>query len=75
MRVRRIGEPGAEREQIVLNLSRAAPADRASTPARAHGAEAGVELVDLAVGVDARIGLRHARAVEQRRLAGVAGLV
>ena len=41
---------------------------------RARGAQAGVELVDLAVRVDPRIGLGDPRVVEQRRLAGIAGL-
>ena len=40
---------------------------------RADEAEPGVQLVDLAVRVDARVGLADARAVEERRLAGVAG--
>ena len=41
---------------------------------RSRGAQTGVQLVDLAVRIDPRVGLRHARVVEERRLAGVAGL-
>ena len=39
---------------------------------RARLAQQRVQLVDVAVGVDARIGLADARAVEERRLAAVA---
>ena len=55
--------------------------DRASTPSSRSARVAphetpsqALQLVDVAVGGDARIGLRHARAVEQARLARVAGL-
>jgi hypothetical protein len=40
---------------------------------RAREAEPGVDLVDLAVRVHTRVVLFHARAVEERRLASIAG--
>ena len=70
----RIGEPRAEREQIALDRDRASRRSRRRACVRADDAEPGVQLVDVAVRVDARVGLRHARAVEQPRLAAVAGL-
>jgi hypothetical protein len=36
--------------------------------------ETGVQFIDLAVRIDARVGLRDTRVVEERRLAGVPGL-
>ena len=39
----------------------------------ADSAEAGVQLIDVAVGGHARVGLRHACPAEQRSAAGVAG--
>ncbi len=67
------GEVRADREEIGLDpgdhLRDRRVADRRERPA-----EHGVQLVDLAVGVHARVGFRHARVVEERCLAGVAGL-
>ena len=70
---RRIGEAGAEREQIALDLhERAVDVRRRRVDAIARG-RAGVQLVDLAVRVDPGVGLADARAVEQRCFAGVTG--
>ena len=71
---RRVGQPGADGEQLLLNRLDDRLLEIHVVERRPRGAEAGVELVDLAVGVDARVGLRHARVVEERRLAAVAGL-
>ena len=68
-----IGELGAEREQIALNVHELRRRASASSADGAGEAEPGVELVDFAVRVDARVVFRDARAVEERCLAGVAG--
>ena len=44
------------------------------TPARQRRAQARVDLVDFSVRIDARVGFGDARVVEERRIAGVAGL-
>src|SRR5262249_55499363 len=41
---------------------------------RPHESDPRLELVHGAVRLDARVGFRHARAVEERRVTGVAGL-
>src|SRR5688572_27926023 len=67
-----VGELGAKGKQIALNLL-----EHDGKPFRGTGcpreAEPGLQLVDVAVRVDARVGLRHAGAVEQRRFAQIAG--
>ncbi len=70
---RRIGEARPEREQILLHRldERRHVGVHASRP---RGAQAGVHLVHLAVRIDPRVGLGDPRVVEQRRLAGIAGL-
>jgi len=75
----RIGEPGAKGKQIALNL-RERVADvcegavvRASAERGARKTEPGVELVDLAVRVDAGVALRDAGAAEERCFTRVAG--
>ena len=68
----RIGQLRAEREQVALNANERL-VEIGIEAGGARQAEPGVQLVDLAVGVDAGVGLADARAVEQRRLAGVAG--
>ncbi len=70
---RRVGEAGAEGEQVPLDRLEIGDKIRVREE-RPRGADAGVQLVDLAVGVDAGIGLRHPGLVEQRRLACIAGL-
>ena len=59
--VRRIGELGAEREQIALDRDDLGVEVRRRAATRAHEPEPGVQLVDLAVRVDARIGFADAR--------------
>jgi len=83
-----IGEPGAKRKQIALNLHerggdvREQPAvrgraDRAPRPphgqGREHQAEERVQLVHFAVRIDARVAFRDARAADERCVAGVTG--
>ena len=53
--VGRIGQLRAEREQIALDVRRAPSSSVRIEPRRAGEAEPGVQLVDLAVRVDARI--------------------
>ena len=69
--VGRIGQLRAEREQVALDADELGV--EVGVDLRGAGeAEPRVQLVDLAVGVDARIALGDPRAVEERRLAGVA---
>ena len=68
-----IGELGAEREQIALELRRGSPSSAGSSRDARTRPSQRVELVDLAVGVDARVVFARARAAEERRLAGIAG--
>ena len=70
--MRGIGKPRAEGEEVALN-PRQLLLEVGIGGLRAREAEPGVELVDLAVGGDTGIGLRHARAVEQRGFARIAG--
>ena len=69
----RIGEPCTDGEQLLLDLL---DLDRqiGINARRADRTEVRVQLVDLAVRVHTRIGLRHARVVEERRVTRVAGL-
>ena len=69
----RIGEPRADGEQVFLQLLEQLGDIAGELALRAHGAQTGVQLVDIAIRRHARIGFRHARAAEQRRAAGVAG--
>jgi hypothetical protein len=69
----RVGEPRAKREQILLNRAKLRR-EVLRYAGRECGAETGVQLVDLAVRVDARVRLRHPCVVEERGLAAVAGL-
>ena len=79
-RVRGIGEPGAEGEQIALNPNQRishlgvyiAGATR-RCQRRQHPPEAGIQFVDFAVGVDAHVAFRHASAAEEGRVASVTG--
>ena len=71
--VRRIGQPRAEREQIALQRHAHLVEIRRQAGGARH-AEARLQLVDVAVGDDARIGLADARAVEQAGVARIAGL-
>jgi A/G-specific adenine glycosylase len=69
--VRRVGEQRAQREQVALDatelLIELAVAER-----RPRETDPGVQLVDLAVRVDPGVILSDPRAVEERRLAGIA---
>jgi A/G-specific adenine glycosylase len=69
--VGRIGELGAERKDVALELQQHR-FERPGRIGRAGEPEPGIELVDVAVGLDPRIVFADARAVEQRGLAGVA---
>ena len=69
--VARIGELCAERKDVALNLGQCR-VDRAVRIGRPRQADPGIELVDIAVRLDPRIVLLHARAVEERSLASVA---
>ncbi len=69
---RRVGQPRPDRKQVALDRLED-PADVRVDPGGARGAEARVQLVDLAVRIDPRIRLRDPRIVEQRGFAGVAG--
>jgi hypothetical protein len=62
---------GAEREQVLLEADER-PVQIGADASRTREPEPGVELVDLAVRIHAAVGLRDARAVKERRLAGVA---
>ena len=68
----RIGELRAEREQIALDRDDLGVDRRVAGRGRAHEPEPGIELVDFAVRVDARIVLARAGAVEERCLARIA---
>src|SRR5262249_34952336 len=69
--VRRIGELRGQRKQIALKLDDVGVEVRVDA-SRTHQAEPGVQLVDLAVRIHARVAFLDARAVEQRGLAGIA---
>jgi hypothetical protein len=77
--VRRIGEPGAKRKQIALDLhERVADVGEPGAVGMAvqrgeREPDEGVELVDFAVRVDAGVALRNAGAAEERCLTGIAG--
>ena len=67
----RHGEIGAEVEELVLDADEHLANRTAHTPGE-HEPESRVQLVDGPVGGDPRVELRYARAVAERRLAGVA---
>ncbi len=66
-----VGESSAERKQIALQRV-CDLAQLGIEPGRGGEADRRLKLVDLAVGDNARVGFRNARAVEQAGLAGVA---
>jgi len=74
-----IGEPGAKREQIALDLQKSAGdvgvpgAVRTTAQCGECEPEKGVELVDFTIRVDARIAFRDAGAAKERCLPVVAG--
>ena len=71
--VRGIGQPRAEREQVALDLLEHRRRARRRAPAARTSAEPGVQLVDVAVGRDARVRLRARacrRTARSRRIAG-----
>ena len=68
----RVGEHRTEREKIPLNVLDHRCECRVGT-VRAHEAENRRDFIDVAVRLDARIGLRHARPVKQSRLTAVTG--
>jgi hypothetical protein len=59
-RVRRVGEPRADREQVLLDPRQ--QLRQRIRGERRRGSDHGVGLVDVPVGGDARVVLRHARA-------------
>ncbi len=69
----RVGQSRADGEQVLLKLFEHRCHIARQLALRAHGAETGVELVDIAVRGDAGIGFRHALTSKQRRPAGIAG--
>ena len=68
-----IGEPSAHGKQVTLNRLQTSGYIGINDE-RAYNAEAGVQLVDLSVRLDARIGLRNADLPKERRLSRIAGL-
>ena len=70
---RGIRKAGANREELGLNLFEHAGQIRIE-PRGASGAEAGVQFIDLTIGVDPRIRLRDASFVEERRFARISRL-
>ena len=71
--VRGIGQARAEREQVALQRE-AHLVEIGRQRGGAGHADAGLQLVDVAIRHHARIGLGHAGAVEQAGLARIAGL-
>ena len=75
----RIGEPGAKRKQIALNLDQRLAevgepgAVRTTAQRRQREPDEGVELVGFAVRVDTGVALRDAGAAKERSLTAVAG--
>jgi len=70
--VRRIGQAGAQGEQVALQ-HHAQLVEVGARRGRARQAQAGLQLVHLAIRHHARVRLAHARAVEQARLAVIPG--
>src|SRR5207245_1855260 len=66
------GEVRSDLEQIRLHAMKLR-IDRRFRPGRSRQADEGVQLVDGAVGFDARIVFRDATAAEQRRFSAIAG--
>jgi len=71
--VGRIGQPRAQGEQVLLNVLEHLTNVARQFAVRTHGTEARVQLVNVAVGGDARIAFRHTRAAEERCASGIAG--
>src|SRR5262249_52531693 len=67
-----VGQLGAEREQVALDGSNLGAAHRVGRR-RGDQAEPRIQLVDVAVGLDARVVFARPRPVEQRRFTGIAG--
>ena len=71
--VTRVGELGAEREQIALNREEQV-GDFGRDAQRACDAQPRIQLVDFTVRIHARVRLRDARAIKQPRLTRIARL-
>ena len=71
--VRGIGQPRADRKQLALHRH-AHLVEIRRQPGRPRHAEARLQFVHLAVGRDAKVGLAHAGAVEEARLARIPSL-
>ena len=69
----RVGEPRADGKQVFLQLLEQVGDIAGELALRADASKARVQLVDIAVRGDARIGLRDPRSAEQRSAAGIAG--
>ena len=70
--LRRIGETGTDRKEVSLQLFDQRSDISQLFAAGAHGAEARIELIDIAVRRDARVGFRNTRTAEQGRPARIA---
>src|SRR5207237_7215604 len=68
----RCGEQRADREEVSLNRYEHL-VDTRHLFDRAREADRGIQLIDVAIGLDARMILRHAPAAEEPSVAGVAG--
>lgn len=71
--VTRIGQPRANGEQRRLNPVEQIDQIRLRCEMRPGQPQAGREFIDLAIRVDARVGLLYARPVEQAGVTGIAG--
>ena len=68
-----VRKPRTDGEQVLLHLLDQPGDIPAELVLGADSTEAGVQLIDIAVGGHARVSLRHTGSAEQRRAAGVAG--
>lgn len=68
-----VRKPCADSEQILLQLLDESGNISAEVALGLDSAKAGIQLIDIAVGGHARVGLRHAGPAEQPSAAGVAG--
>ena len=69
----RIGKPCADGEQVLLQLLDQSGDVPGELALRADSTQAGIQLVDIAIGRHARVSLRYPGPAKQRRATGVAG--